>query len=43
MDWVFIGLIVFFLGSLVAAYNMGWHAGHDKDCQRPKPKKNLYV
>jgi hypothetical protein len=41
MDWLFIGFLVFFLTSLVAVYNLGWHAGHDKDCTRPNTRGNL--
>ena len=55
MDWLMIGFGVFFVASLVAAYNMGWHTGHDLHHNddlpshrkggnlKPPKKPNLYV
>lgn len=54
MDPVLVALVIGFLASLVAAYNMGWHAGHDTHHTEPpksggpgnlKPPRrpNLYV
>lgn len=32
-------IIIFGVGSLVAAYNLGWHAGHDVHHEEPdRPK-----
>lgn len=47
-QFIFPAFIVVFIASLIAAYNMGWHSGHDvhhpPGTPRPPQKdKNLYV
>lgn len=55
MSPLLIAALIGFAASLIAAYNMGWHAGHDihhddsahghrsKNNPKPPRRPNLYV